>query len=40
MVFTTVNGIEFAFRKYKNMKMAISHIATHFVVEGHISVLV
>ena len=37
MVFTIVNSIEFIFRKYKNMKMAIWHITTHFVVEGHIS---
>ena len=36
MVFTIVNSIEFTFRKYKNMKMAIWHITTHFVVEGHI----
>ena len=35
MVFTTVNSIEFTFRKYRNMKMAIWHITTHFVVEGH-----
>ena len=36
MVFNIVNSIEFTFRKYKNMKMAIWHITTHFVVEGHI----
>ena len=36
MVFTIVNSIEYTFRKYKNMKMAIWHIATHFVVEGHL----
>ena len=35
MVFTIVKSIEFTFRKY-NMKMAIWHITTHFVVEGHI----
>ena len=37
MVFTIVNSIEFPFRKYKKnpMKMAIWHITTHFVVEGH-----
>ena len=35
MVFTAVNGIEFTFRKYRNMKMAIRLITTHFVVEGH-----
>ena len=33
MFFTIVNSIEFTFRKYKNMKMAVWHIATHFVVE-------
>ena len=37
MVFTIVKNTEFTFRKYKNMKMAIWHITTHFVVEGHIS---
>ena len=35
MVFTIVNSIEFIFRKHRNMKMAIWHITTHFVVEGH-----
>ena len=35
MGFTFVNSIELTFRQYKNMKMAIRHIATHFVVEGH-----
>ena len=35
MVFTIVKSIEFTFRKYKIMKMAIWHITTHFV-EGHI----
>ena len=35
MVFTTVNSIEFTFRKFRNMKMVIWHITTHFVVEGH-----
>ena len=35
MVFTIVNSIEFTFRKYENMKMAIWHITTHFMVEGH-----
>ena len=39
MVFTIVNDIDFTLRKYKNTKMAIWHITTHFVVEGHISVL-
>ena len=39
MVFTIVNSIEFALRKYKNMKMAIWHITTHFVVEGHNAVM-
>ena len=32
MAFTSVNSIEFTFRQYKNMKMAILHITTHFVV--------
>ena len=32
MVFTIVNSIEFTFRKLENMKMAIWHITTHFVV--------
>ena len=36
MVFTIVKSIDFSFRKYKNVKMAIWLIATHFVVEGHI----
>ena len=36
MVFTIVTSIEFTSRKYKNMKMVIRHITTHFVVEGHI----
>ena len=36
MDFTIVNSKEFTFRKYENMKMAIWHITTHFVVEGHI----
>ena len=36
MGFTIVNSIEVTFIKYKNMKMAIWHITTHFVVEGHI----
>ena len=38
MAFTIVKSIKFSFRIiYKNMKMAIWHITTHFVVEGHIS---
>ena len=36
MVFTILNIIEFTFRKKKPTKMAIWHIMTHFVVEGHI----
>ena len=36
MVFTVVNSTEFTSRKCKNMKMAIWHITTHFVVEGDI----
>ena len=35
MFFTIVKSTELTFRKYKNMKMAIWHITTHFVVEGH-----
>ena len=35
IVFAIVNSIEFTFRKYKNMKMAIWQITTHFLVEGH-----
>ena len=35
MVFTIVQSIEFTFRKYENMKMAIWHIKTHAVVKGH-----
>ena len=34
--FAIVNSKEFTFRKYTNMKMAIWHITTDFVVEGHI----
>ena len=34
MVFTIVLSIKCSFRKY-NMKRAIWHITTHFVVEGH-----
>ena len=37
MVFTIVNSIEFTFRNFKNIKMAIWRITTHFVVEGHVS---
>ena len=37
MVFTIVTSIQFASRKYKNMKMVIRHITTHFMVDGHIS---
>ena len=40
MVFTSVNSIEFTVRKCKNMKMAIWHITTHFMVEGHIYICV
>ena len=36
MVFTIANSIEFTFRKYNNIKIAIWHISTHFVVDGHI----
>ena len=36
MVFTVVKSIESIFRQYQNMKLAIWHITTHFVVEGHI----
>ena len=36
MVLIIVSSTEFTFRKYKNMKMAIWHITTHFMVEGHI----
>ena len=35
MVFTIVNSTEFTFRKKKKKKMAIWHVMTHFVVEGH-----
>ena len=35
MDFIIVNNIECTFRKYKNMEMAIWHITTHFMVEGH-----
>ena len=35
MVLAIVNSIDFTFRLYKNTKMAMWHIATHFVVEGH-----
>ena len=36
MVLIIVNSTEFTFRKYKNIKMDIWYITTHFMVEGHI----
>ena len=38
MVSTIVKSIEFTFRKYEKIIMAIWHIATYFVVEGHMSI--